>query len=139
MANLQRCATGTEAANDALNDVVSKAMALPAAGAHIGGGRHVDMPQTWDGQGATPPGWTKRATANYVINASTAALPLEDSLVTILQGGQAQARLTGPEIATLAQAIAGRVTVDLDAGGYVPKASAVAKSQAAAAETVVKP
>jgi hypothetical protein len=134
MANLQRCATGTEAANDALNDVVSKAMALPAAGTHIGGGRHVDMPQTWDGQGTPPPGWTKRATANYVINASTAALPLEDSLVTLLQGGQAQSRLTGPEIATLAQAIGGRVVVDLDAGGYVPKASLVAKILAAAEE-----
>ncbi len=128
MANNQRCATGTEAANDALNAVVSKALALPAVGAHVGGGVHVAMPPSWDGQGATPPGWTKQAVANHVLNASTAALPLEDSLVTLLQGGQAQERLSGPEIATLAQAIAGRVVVDLEVG-YVPKAS-VLKSEA---------
>ena len=25
---------------------------------HVGGGKHVDMPETWDGQGDVPPGWS---------------------------------------------------------------------------------
>ncbi len=135
MANLQKCVTGLEAANDALNAIVSKALGYPRVGQHVGGGLHVNMPPTWDGQGATPPGWTKQVVANYVASALDSVLPLSDSLVTVLQGGAAQALLTGLEIATLTAAIAGRVTVDLDGGGYVPKASAAAKSQAVAAES----
>lgn len=131
MANVTKAAQGTEVANDALNPIVSKAMGLPKVGTHIGGGTHVTMPSTWDGQGAIPPGWTKQAVAVYVASALDTALPLPDSLVSILQGGPAQSLLTAPEIATLAAAISGRVTVDLDAG-YVPKANA---AQAAANRT----
>jgi len=31
----------------------------PSRGVHVGGGRHVDAPDTWDGTGDTPSGWTK--------------------------------------------------------------------------------
>lgn len=41
--------------------IADKALALPAPGAHVGDGLHVPMPPTWDGSGATPPGWTKES------------------------------------------------------------------------------
>lgn len=124
MAYLQKVAHGTEASNDSLNLIVSKAMGHPKVGTHVGGGVHVNMPATWNGSGPTPPGWTKQVVAVYVASASDTVLPLPDTLVSILQGGPAQSLLTGPEIATLAAAISGRVTVDLDAGTYSPKANA---------------
>ena len=33
-------------------------VAPSSIGTHIGGGRHVDMPDTWDGIGQVPPGWS---------------------------------------------------------------------------------
>lgn len=128
MANSQKCVQATEAGNDALNAIVNKALGYPRRGTRAGGGIHVDAPPTWDGQGACPSGWTKQAVANYVASPADAALPLPDTLVTELQKGPAQALLSGAEQTTLAVAIAGRVTVDLDAGGRVPKASAVAQA-----------
>ena len=127
-----RAATGTEAANDALNAIVSKALGFPTIGAHVGGGLHVNMSHTWDGQGATPPGWTKQRQQVWAASALSTALPLPDDLIPSLQSGPAQGRLTGPEIAALATAIAGRVTVDLEAG-YSPKASTVSAGKASAA------
>lgn len=44
-------ATTTEANQD-------KLLGYPLAGLHVGGGRHVSMPPTWDGNGAVPIGWT---------------------------------------------------------------------------------
>ena len=35
-----------------------KLLGYPLAGVHVGGGRHVDMPASWDGNGAVPIGWT---------------------------------------------------------------------------------
>lgn len=29
----------------------------PVKGAHTGGGRHVPMPEEWNGEGKVPPGW----------------------------------------------------------------------------------
>lgn len=126
MANLQKCAQGTEAANDALNAIVDKALVYPKIGVHIGKGPHVPMPPSWDGQGALPPGWTRHIVANYVASAATSALPIPDDLAALLQGPPAQANLSGAEKGTLTAAINGRATVDLDVGGYVPKAASAA-------------
>lgn len=38
---------------------IDRLLGLPAAGIHIGGGRHVPMPASWDGSGLTPFGWTR--------------------------------------------------------------------------------
>lgn len=138
MANLQKCAQGLEATNDALNIIVNKALGFPRVGNHVGGGLHVNMPPTWDGQGACPQGWTKQMIANYVASALDSALPITDGLAAQLQAGPAQALLSAAEQLTLATAIAGRATVDLDVGGYTPKASAVAQA-AIEAETETKP
>jgi len=42
-----------------LRQIISKLEGLPKIGTHIGGGIHVTMPDTWDGTGACPPGWTQ--------------------------------------------------------------------------------
>ena len=123
MANLQRVSQAIESACDALNAIISKALGYPVAGVHIGAGRHVDMPASWDGLGATPPGWTKHEQQVWTLSALLAALPMPDDLIPRVQSGPAQNRLTGQEIASLAVAIAGRVTVDLD--GYSPKENAL--------------
>jgi hypothetical protein len=117
-----KSATGTESEMDAVRVVIDKALGFPKAGQHVGSGIHVPMPQTWDGQGPTPPGWTKSASSVWVASATDAAIPLSDALAAELQGAPAQARLTGSERATLATAIAGRSQVELD--GRTPKASA---------------
>jgi hypothetical protein len=127
MPNIQRCVTGTEAESDALNALINKACALPRIGVHIGRGPHVTMPPTWSGSGATPPGWTKQMEQVWVASVADSVLPLPDSLAALLQGPPAQANLTGPEKAQLNSAIAGRVTVDLDVGGYIPKANGAAQ------------
>lgn len=98
---------------DALVAIIDKALGYPRKAVHVGGGIHADIQETWDGQGPTPPGWTKSATAVWVASAADAAAPLPDEMATELQRGAAQARLTGPERAALATAIAGRAQVDL--------------------------
>jgi hypothetical protein len=40
-----------------LRAAMSKVAPTPEKGAHVGGGRHVKMPETWDGNGKVPPGW----------------------------------------------------------------------------------
>lgn len=115
---------------DAVCAIIDKALGFPRVGSHVGGGIHVPMPQTWDGQGATPPGWTKSATTPWVASTADAAVPLPDDMATELQRAGAQARLTGQERATLAAAIAGRSQVELD--GRTPKAKA---AQVAAEKT----
>jgi len=127
MANNQKCAQGAEATNDALLLVVNKALGYPKPPVWIGT-PPPGVVQSWDGQGPTPIGWTKQPVANYVASALDSALPLPDALVAQLQAGPAQALLSAAEQLTLATAIVARVTVDLDAGGYIPKASAVAQA-----------
>lgn len=128
MANLQKSCLGTEAANDALNAIVSKALEHPKRGSYVGGGPTTAiMAPTWDGQGPCPWGWTKQVVANYVASALDSALPIPDDLAALLQGPPAQANLSGAEKGALTAAIAARAVVDLDAGGKVPKAEAVAQ------------
>lgn len=124
MANIQRCQQGTEAACRTTNALVSKALVYPQVGSHVGGGLHVNMPPTWDGQGATPPGWTKQAVSVYLVDALTAALPLPDDLVALVNAAPAQARLTGLERAAFATTVLGRALVDLDA--YLPEVVSMA-------------
>lgn len=125
MANTQKCVAGTEAANDAVNVIINKALAAPFVGTHVGGGRHVAMPTIWDGYGDTPPGYTKQRVPNYVLNASTTQLPISDALATELALPASQARLTGGEITTLNAAIAARANFDTNTTSYVPKAGPI--------------
>lgn len=42
----------------AVQTAQDKLLGYPRAGTHVGRGRHVTMPGSWDGQGEAPPGWT---------------------------------------------------------------------------------
>jgi hypothetical protein len=73
---------------DRLVALVNKA--LSSRGVHVGGGRHVEMPDEWDGTGATPPGWTE------------AARLMEDGTVTLdVDESRAAERLPAEEAAEL--------------------------------------
>lgn len=125
---IQKCAQGTELTNDALLAILGKALALPRKGTHVGSGLHVTMPDNWNGSGETPPGWTKRASTNWVISALSSALPISDSMATELQKPESLALLSAAEQTTLVTAIAARVNVDIEIGGYLPKANAAAQA-----------
>lgn len=127
MASVQKCALGLESVNDALSSIVNKALGYPRKGAHVGGGIHVPMPESWDGQGVCPPGWTKQASSNWVASALDSALPLPDVLANELQLPSNLSRISALEQATLLAALAARTNVDLEAG-YVPKASAAVQA-----------
>lgn len=121
MPNIQKCVVGPEASMDALNAISNKALGYPQKGVHVGDGLHVAMPDTWDGEGATPPGWTSQAAANWVTAARDGALPITDELAAELQLPRNLARLSVAESATLLAAIAARVDIDLEEGLRVPK------------------
>ena len=124
MANLQKSVKATEASNDALNAVVSKALGYPRAPVWVGGGNRA-VPQAWDGQGQPPIGYTKQAVANYVASPADSSLPIDDTLAAQLQAAPAQALLSAGEKTTLSAALAARVLVDLDAAG-TPKVLSIA-------------
>lgn len=48
----------TEADARATQAAQDKLLGYPARGTHVGAGVHVPMPDTWDGTGDCPPGWT---------------------------------------------------------------------------------
>lgn len=114
-----KVATGTEAQMVALQDVIDKALGYPRKGVSIGTIRRLDIPETWDGTGPTPPGWTKTATNPWVLTATDAVLPIPDELATELQAPPAQARLTAAERAAVTAAISSRGSTVLD--GRAPK------------------
>jgi len=121
MATNVKCYAAAEAACDTVLAILDKALSLPAAGTHVGGGIHVNMPPTWDGTGATPPGWTKHATIEGVAAAIDAVVQLPDSLATVAQLRAVQARLSAGEISTLSAAITARLVKDCDVTVYPPK------------------
>lgn len=45
-------------ARNAIAALLDRAWLQPSRGMHTGGGIHVPMPATWDGNGLVPPGWT---------------------------------------------------------------------------------
>jgi hypothetical protein len=120
MAN-QRCARGTEASNDTLALIMSKALGLPRRGTYSGSDPRIVIPDTWDGTGPTPLGWTSRASINWVATANDSAVPIPDDMAAQLQQSDALARLSAPERGTLIAAIASRTDTDTETGGYSPK------------------
>jgi hypothetical protein len=107
-------AAGTEAEMVALQVIIDKALDYPRKGVRIGGGAHPLMPDTWDGIGDAPFGWTRTATVPWLNGPTDAVLPLPDDLAAQTQGGPAQGRLTGLERAALASAIGSRGSTILD-------------------------
>jgi hypothetical protein len=114
-----KTAAGTEAQMLALQATIDKALGYPRKGVSIGTILRLDVPDTWDGTGPTPLGWTKSATIPWVNSAADAVLPLPDDLAAELQVAPAQARLTGLERAAVSGAISSRGSTVLD--GRTPK------------------
>lgn len=127
-----KSAAGTEAEMSALQVVIDKALGFPRKGTHVGGrGVYVNMPDTWDGTGPTPPGWAASATVPWVATPLDAVLPLPDDIAAELQAVPVQARLSASERLSISSAIASRPAVVLD--GRTPKTAA------ALAEPAIEP
>lgn len=115
--------SGTEAACGNIQAAIDKAYGYPRKGVHVGGGIHVDMPDTWDGTGATPPGWSKHYAPVFSASASDAVLQIEDNVVSDCA---ASVVLTPGEKTIVANAAVTRTTVadPTNGGSRSPKAEA---------------
>lgn len=114
-----KAATGTEAQMVALQATIDKALSYPRAGVSVGTIRRLAVPETWDGTGPTPPGWTRTATIPWVNSATDAVLPIPDDLAAELQSAPAQARLSAAERAAVSGALSARGSTILD--GRTPR------------------
>jgi hypothetical protein len=94
----------TEPAAVELEQLEDKLLSLPAKGVHIGGGIHVPMPDTWDGNGKPPMGWTSYRTSS-IKHPTLAqwATPMDAKVSTALVGPDAS-KLTAAEKTKLAAA-----------------------------------
>lgn len=113
---------GTEAECRAVAAAVDKALGYPRRGEHVGEGRHVVMPEAWDGTGECPPGWT--ATHEWVwADANGCIYSLSDETVTAaLAAGSV---LSQTEKNTVVNASGARVTiVDYGEREHLPLARA---------------
>jgi hypothetical protein len=129
---VQPCTTfASEAAADAINALINKALRYPRKGTPVGAGPHVVMPDTWDGSGDCPPGWTAQAVSVAV--GGTVELPLPATIVAELQLPASQARLTAAERTQVNNAIAARSTKDL--AGYAQREVTIRPNQAQAEES----
>ncbi len=74
-----------------------KLLGYPLAGVHVGGGRHVDMPASWDGNGSVPIGWTsyKGSTRQHPTLAQWAT-PLDPDATNAMANGR-RSRLSALE------------------------------------------
>lgn len=125
---VQRCASfANEAAANAVNALINKALGYPRPGTPVGAGPHPVIQATWDGTGDCPVGWTAQAVAVCV--GATVELPISDALAAELQTAPAQARLTAGERGQLNAALAARSTKDL--AGYAQREIATRPHQAA--------
>jgi hypothetical protein len=109
-----KIAAGTEAQMVALQATIDKALGYPRKGVSVGSIRQLNVPDTWDGTGPTPPGWTRTATVPWTNSAADAVLPLPDDLAAELQGAPAQARLSAAEKGAITAAINSRGSTILD-------------------------
>jgi hypothetical protein len=95
-------AVGTEVAQD-------KLLGYPQAGVHVGGGRHVAMPATWDGNGAVPIGWTSyKGSSRQHPTLPQYATPLDNECPAAMANGR-RARLNGSEQAKMTADLAAAV------------------------------
>jgi hypothetical protein len=95
-------AAATEANQD-------KLLGYPLAGVHVGGGRHVDMPATWDGTGAVPPGWTSyKGSSRQHPTLAQWATPIDPDAPAAMANGR-RARLNASEQAKMTADLAAAV------------------------------
>lgn len=86
-----------------------KLLGYPVAGVHVGGGRHVDMPASWDGSGAVPPGWTSyKGSSRQHPTLSQWATPLDPDAPAAMGNGR-RSRLNVSEQAKMTADLAAAV------------------------------
>jgi hypothetical protein len=126
---LERCLTGSPEEMLTAQRAIDKALGYPRKGLRVGGGRHVPMPETWDGTGECPPGWTATASAP-VLDKDGAAYLAITGLEMDLIDPENLTKLTTPEIQTVAK-VAQSQLYDLKA---IVNEAAVTKEAQALAE-----
>jgi hypothetical protein len=90
IAALLASATATE-------DNQDKLLGYPLPGIHVGGGRHVDMPATWDRSGAVPIGWTSyKGSSRQHPTLLQFATPIDPDATNAMANGR-RSRLTASE------------------------------------------
>ncbi len=117
MANNQPCVQGSEANCEALVRVITKALGGHFVGTHVGDGRHVSMPGSWNGFGPVPPGWTSRHATTFFSSVSTCQVHIPAAMETELAAAPAQARLTPADRDVLNDSLAAIAVVNLDTYG----------------------
>lgn len=98
-----------------------KLLGNPKPPVHIGGGRHVEAPETWDGTGATPPGWTKEHAPilQHPTNPALRATSMDD-VVAAARTGPRSGRLNASEHAAMQADLAGAGALGAEWDGAQP-------------------
>ncbi len=117
------CMVGTEAELTQALAAVDKAMGFPSKGARAGRGHRRAVPDTWDGTGPCPPGWTATASRLLVKTANDAALPIGDFAAEL---PSKLAALTTAERAVVESKLSTAEPRDMKDSSYTPKAVASA-------------
>lgn len=103
----------SQANAQALEQQLDKLLGLPLKGTHVGGGLHVDMPDTWNGSGKVPPGWSSYLGSSFKHpTLSQWATLLDPNLAAALLDSGKTSKLSGAELAAL-QAAASSATATL--------------------------
>jgi len=104
--------TGTRAYCDDIKASRDKLIGPPVKGFHMGGGRHCDMPDTWDGVGKVPPGWSGAdGPEEHPDRKGEWSVELPSS-VSVALADSRQSRVTPAEKTTLQTAMATAVEKD---------------------------
>jgi hypothetical protein len=107
-------AIGTRAECDAIKATRDKLLGPPSKGFHMGTGRHVEMPEAWDGEGEVPPGWTGYAgPLEHPITKGEWGVDTGGEAITkALAVPELAAKLSEPEKVELAEKVATAVTLE---------------------------
>jgi hypothetical protein len=100
---------GTRLEAEAVETIEDKLLGYPLAGVHVGGGRHVAMPATWDGSGAVPIGWTSyKGSSRQHPTLAQFATPIDPECPAAMGNGR-RARLNASEQAKMTADLAAAV------------------------------
>ena len=100
-------ASGTEVVQDRL-------LGYPLRGTPVTGGIHGPIPETWDGNGAVPPGWSSyRGSSRKHPTLSQWATPVDPDATAAMANGR-RARLTAQEQTKMAADLAAATDLTAD-------------------------
>jgi hypothetical protein len=100
---------GTRLEAEAVETIEDKLLGYPLAGVHVGGGRHVAMPATWDGSGSVPIGWTSyKGSSRQHPTLAQFATPLDPECPAAMGNGR-RSRLSAAEQSKMSADLAAAV------------------------------